>query len=255
MPLGAPFQSTPPARGATLLVVMVFLVQRLISIHAPREGGDRRASQSRHFPGHNFNPRPPRGGRLHGVGLIRSSPSNFNPRPPRGGRRPRRPCTTHILQFQSTPPARGATYTAVALDNQFRISIHAPREGGDRGDSVRVLETYAISIHAPREGGDCSPAPALRVALPFQSTPPARGATTAVASYTVNYKDFNPRPPRGGRLWYYLGQHNGINFNPRPPRGGRRQCRRMTNPTGNNFNPRPPRGGRQQRCTVLPVDL
>ena len=56
-----------------------------ISIHAPREGGDRRQSG------------------LSGVG------SHFNPRPPRGGRLQLSPDGTAIRLFQSTPPARGAT--------------------------------------------------------------------------------------------------------------------------------------------------
>ena len=34
-----------------------------------------------------------------------------------------------------------------------KISIHAPREGGD--DAVNITpDTELISIHAPREGGD-----------------------------------------------------------------------------------------------------
>ena len=56
------FQSTPPARGATLSSRNQYMAQ-IISIHAPREGGDgvfygRFAYQSGYF-----NPRPPRGGR------------------------------------------------------------------------------------------------------------------------------------------------------------------------------------------------
>ena len=80
------FQSTPPARGATITV------SRSASIFAQY-----------------FNPRPPRGGRL-----IIVSPTccafYFNPRPPRGGR----------LCDSSTNIANIA------------ISIHAPREGGDK---------------------------------------------------------------------------------------------------------------------------
>ena len=35
-------------------------------------------------------------------------------------------------QFQSTPPARGATGDKIlALTGDIEISIHAPREGGD----------------------------------------------------------------------------------------------------------------------------
>ena len=35
----------------------------------------------------------------------------------------------------------------------FAISIHAPREGGDYYTGVQFLNAL-ISIHAPREGGD-----------------------------------------------------------------------------------------------------
>ena len=56
--------------------------------------------------------------------------------------------------FQSTPPARGATALAHPDAALLSISIHAPREGGDR-----------VVIRS--EGKE----------LLFQSTPPARGAT------------------------------------------------------------------------------
>ena len=77
--------------------------------------------------------------------------------------------------FQSTPPARGATAVGGAYVGRITISIHAPREGGDRRRQYLWL-CVNISIHAPREGGDHlggSASPILR--------------------------DFNPRPPRGGR--------------------------------------------------------
>ena len=34
------------------------------------------------------------------------------------------------------------------------ISIHAPREGGDFSMSIKTFSDMTISIHAPREGGD-----------------------------------------------------------------------------------------------------
>ena len=37
-----------------------------------------------------------------------------------------------VLVFQSTPPARGATLTPSLVCGRMLISIHAPREGGDR---------------------------------------------------------------------------------------------------------------------------
>ena len=55
------FQSTPPARGATLLFLVLCMIP-LISIHAPREGGDLVVNTVDGLKGY-FNPRPPRGGR------------------------------------------------------------------------------------------------------------------------------------------------------------------------------------------------
>ena len=58
----------------------------------------------------------------------------------------------------------------------FIISIHAPREGGDIiHDKIRRKQI--ISIHAPREGGDWFLWKRDGHNIPFQSTPPARGAT------------------------------------------------------------------------------
>ena len=79
------FQSTPPARGATDKTSFS-IAYTDISIHAPREGGDKSktSAKMRYI---NFNPRPPRGGRLAIMSVIRC-----------------------LDAFQSTPPARGATW-------------------------------------------------------------------------------------------------------------------------------------------------
>ena len=103
-----------------------------ISIHAPREGGDSSANRCRSCWIH-FNPRPPRGGRRPSTTISSSIRADFNPRPPRGGRQ----------STKKTPPKK------------LRISIHAPREGGDD-----FPEKSCIFIDEV-----------------FQSTPPARGAT------------------------------------------------------------------------------
>ena len=55
--------------------------------------------------------------------------------------------------FQSTPPARGATAPLHHGHAALGISIHAPREGGDRW-VIGGWYLTSISIHAPREGGD-----------------------------------------------------------------------------------------------------
>ena len=100
-----------------------------ISIHAPREGGDHSfAVQATVFT--DFNPRPPRGGRL----LAHLD-----------DRRPR--------EFQSTPPARGATHRDRQRHRRHVISIHAPREGGDSKDAQFYLRIFDKQVELLRFWG------------------------------------------------------------------------------------------------------
>ena len=122
------FQSTPPARGATRRVIKSSR-GCIISIHAPREGGDQ-GMPCRPLSLPDFNPRPPRGGR-HTTTHCVVCQEDFNPRPPRGGRLLRHLTGHSVCEFQSTPPARGATSYRPPVPSGFLISIHAPREGGD----------------------------------------------------------------------------------------------------------------------------
>ena len=61
--------------------------------------------------------------------------------------------TTRTPTFLSTLPVRGATKKSYVRENRGEISIHAPREGSDRG-CLRGPQPAQISIHAPREGSD-----------------------------------------------------------------------------------------------------
>ena len=81
--------------------------------------------------------------------------NSFNPRAPRGARQG--PYSHHSSKdlFQSTRPARGATFPQVFDHLNRRVSIHAPRAGRDT-PKCKYAE--------------------LRT---FQSTRPARGATIA----------------------------------------------------------------------------
>ena len=133
----------------------------------------------------------------------------------------------HWQAFQSTPPVRGATF----LDNS-------------RGTRSK------ISIHAPRAGGDVTGIVGSAGWLLFQSTPPVRGATKSAYRLDGAAGNFNPRPPCGGRQICSLFRASGLHFNPRPPCGGRPQ-RFARNVRGkNDFNPRPPCGGRPPRRRV-----
>ena len=104
-------------------------------------------------------------------------------------------------------------------DSYLIISIHAPREGGD----VRYQQSKQgsrISIHAPREGGDNKPNYGYNYPTVFQSTPPARGATSAYHSIHSSTFNFNPRPPRGGRLKTAITFHRTREFQSTPPARG-----------------------------------
>ncbi len=57
------------------------------------------------------------------------------------------------------------------------VSIHAPREGCDEGDTTISWYLYGVSIHAPREGCD-----------------------HILTIYQLIRYSFNPRTPRGVRL-------------------------------------------------------
>ena len=170
---GSPFQSTLPARGATVQCTKPFARVR-ISIHAPRTGSDpiqgfRRNQQL------DFNPRSP-----HGERLRRRTPQRRPPRfqstlPARGATlRPCRARRGNLFQstlpargateeyllsdeqqiFQSTLPARGATVPEFDFAIAERISIHAPRTGSDEYSYRIPPSTWHISIHAPRTGSD-----------------------------------------------------------------------------------------------------
>ena len=168
-----------------------------------------------------FNPRPPRGGRpltnfllllllqfqstppARGatavIGYVGDICAISIHAPREGGDLPIGEAFSGVLLFQSTPPARGATLMINSFSMpDFLISIHAPREGGDipaTSDCKRVV----ISIHAPREGGDVYKEYSRNGLQKFQSTPPARGATGPKGRNNTITKNFNPRPPRGGR--------------------------------------------------------
>ncbi len=128
------------------------LEDTLISIHALREEGD------------------------HLAAAVANELINFNPRPPRGGRLGRIPLRDKATGFQSTPSARRATEHAVRRNGRKEISIHALREEGDHGPGHRRSLPPDFNPRPPR-GGRPSAAFSARFRSLFQSTPSARRAT------------------------------------------------------------------------------
>ena len=60
------------------------------------------------------------------------------------------------------------------------------------------MQTFRISIHAPRTGSDMHSTARPLISPRFQSTLPARGATSCVFG-GEKHADFNPRSPHGER--------------------------------------------------------
>ena len=190
----------------------------MISIHAPREGGDT-ACTSRCTCRPYFNPRPPRGGRRAPKDAGRH-PGHFNPRPPRGGRPARAKYLQSLSLFQSTPPARGATLSALTcgpspayfnprpprggrplmaeLRSRRKHFNPRPPRGGRRPHLKQIVPQTHISIHAPREGGDANHDTTLVLGRTFQSTPPARGATRPTWRLLLRPNRISIHAPREG---------------------------------------------------------
>ena len=80
----------------------------VISIHAPREGGDFTIS-TMIVGKFYFNPRPPRGGRLTEIAETYETSGISIHAPREGGDVAECALLCVVQRFQSTPPARGAT--------------------------------------------------------------------------------------------------------------------------------------------------
>ena len=219
-PMNRIFQSTPPVWGATFSIRFASRIQ-LISIHAPRVGGDSNRKRSKKVR-YNFNPRPPCGGRLclHGSHPLSMNISIHAPRV--GGDSLCFLSSSHKHLFQSTPPVWGATFYADMWAICFQISIHAPRVGGDMGASRHRPPTRHFNPRPPC-GGRQPLYSASKPSPEFQSTPPVWGATVqhSVDDFVTLISIHAPRV--GGDSSLILPGICSFYFNPRPPCGGRQR--------------------------------
>ena len=172
------------------------------------------------------------------------------------------------------------------------ISIHALREEGDNLPDHSLTPSPYFYPRPPRGGRQADPlwrpphkeflsTPSARRATlysfirdgyaVFLSTPSARRATQSGFPRRHSWKNFYPRPPRGGRLRYYGLPTERVAFLSTPSarraticltirlhhrhisiHALREEGDKLTlygDPRTKNFYPRPPRGGRP--CTVL----
>ena len=216
------FQSTPSARRATAEMQLAGRLL-IISIHALREEGD------------PYSVHVLEVGRRISIHALREE----------GDASSSLVLVVPFL-FQSTPSARRATEAGRWSRPWRRISIHALREEGDPAPSLLHAPARRISIHALREEGDWRPDLIVCDDLEFQSTPSARRATGSAPGRPCAGRDFNPRPPRGGRLAAHALGLALFEISIHALREeGDRGCA-GTGRASADFNPRPPRGGRQR---------
>ena len=145
------FQSTPPVKAATRIVTAVFPLP-VISIHAAREGGDRKQGK-RHTLHNTISIHAAREGGDRFTASCTTQTWEFQSTPPVKAATMVLYCYDSVNIFQSTPPVKAATCLLCVLSVLCYISIHAAREGGDLGKR-RQIHYPKISIHAAREGGD-----------------------------------------------------------------------------------------------------
>ena len=242
VPAHPPFQSTPPARGATPFVLPLSLSAGFQST-PPARGATLvkfpRVAMKR------FQSTPPARGATPSR-LCAAPPPRFQSTPPARGATQRPSWWWQKFSiFQSTPPARGATRDCQLAGGAGPISIHAPREGGDEGNDVRAAMLLIFQSTPPREGGDFVGVMLAPRVMRFQSTPPARGATVHFASHNLYLLNFNPRPPRGGRRLMFRPLAVLMWISIHAPREGGDISTFFQRSSDPYFNPRPPRGGRQ----------
>ena len=210
-----------------------------ISIHAPRTGSDMLPILYAKHP-KDFNPRSPHGERRRWYSSSLPTSPFQSTLPARGATwNPHRLYLYKI--FQSTLPARGAT---TAHSGKFRgvpISIHAPRTGSDL-TNVAISCGSEISIHAPRTGSDEKRKDRKGYHNGFQSTLPARGATRNT-SHTISTRGhFNPRSPHGERHRGRVQDTSKMSFQSTLPARGATKCRVVVNPNVGFQSTLPARG-------------
>ena len=143
----------------------------------------------------------------------------FNPRSPHGERR-----------------------DGIDIAERAHISIHAPRTGSD-AIALPAAPFWTISIHAPRTGSDGSGKSQAKSGFVFQSTLPARGATT-VPHKATKTSEFQSTLPARGATEFGFGALNSFIISIHAPRTGSDGTAHGGEPASTHFNPRSPHGER-----------
>ena len=132
--------------------------------------------------------------------------------------------------FQSTLPARGATAHQRAHGIAQTISIHAPRTGSDTTAGRAFTRQRDFNPRSPHGERRQRIWKNPRQQTQFQSTLPARGATSQDRIHRVGQRFQSTLPARGATRTAPRICTSASNFNPRSPHGERRQKMRNISP-------------------------
>ena len=176
---------------------------------------------------------------------------DFNPRPPWGGRRFTTLAKTWDLSFQSTPSVGRATLSPCKIPCRTSISIHALRGEGDARRSYHGNDNYNFNPRPPWGGRLLGFFMRTRLKI-FQSTPSVGRATQnkIIASFTR--PKFQSTPSVGRATKRKQPNQSSTDISIHALRGeGDCPDWQHTDPQI-YFNPRPPWGGRHSRfCGVV----
>ena len=148
-----------------------------VSIHAPRTGRDSGSQKERSISS-SVSIHAPRTGRDICPYRHEYHQQAVSIHAPRTGRDAKNPHTVKAyMRFQSTRPARGATGAIKCFVPPEIVSIHAPRTGRDSSGRRLLWILRCFNPRAPHGARQVQDASSMTI-IPFQSTRPARGATT-----------------------------------------------------------------------------
>ena len=150
--------------------------------------------------------------------------------------------------FQSTLPARGATFPQ-SVRHRLHLLFQSTLPARGATWLYGCVALYVvISIHAPRTGSDFAPIHVRTCKTHFNPRSP-HGERLCCNQQKQQLCNFNPRSPHGERPPRSQRPTSASHFNPRSPHGERR-----LQPPGRgqqkNFNPRSPHGERHGHALV-----
>ncbi len=154
------------------------------------------------------------------------------------------------LEFQSTPPSQGATYSVPPIEIKYSFQSTLPSQGAT--EEFGELATFVqISIHAPLSGSDQTRFRIIHDINRFQSTLPSQGATLQGRTGMNTCADFNPRSPLRERPNWIENFDTSFIISIHAPLAGSDRLQSQNLLFSHYFNPRSPR--RERRPLVIPL--